>query len=499
MTREPDNHPQLHDLTALAYGMVSGDERTQLLEHVHGCDTCRGIYDSYLEEQALVREVLYRDARSGAAEAHALERTLYALRDTAEAVPSPHFWRLPTWGFVAKAAAVIVLALVLLVVIKPRPERDSMLAVSPEDTAPVSLMSGNVLTPVADTWRSVDAVPKGEWVMCGEGEVVRLRFVDGGEASVKPGTVFRIVLEGDSRTRFDVLQGEGQFCAGLSGQPVRLSSRAGDFIPLSGSVIDFDAQCQDGSWTPQATSMRRGMTARTAAWTTTRGRGVYLPESDGYLPYVLFAGEKLEVVNGNPRALGNGQRYELGWRQYAPARSGPRFEPQLVEQIYKRMSAPYETGNDLRVVKQAKECMRAVELQLVVHGAEGGGFSEINLRGDAQAPAAPGQPFGHARAATDQPLAEAKRMLLELRSADEKVKLNIVQLRGGAVRATVHRVNAQDQPPEPEIEAESLAALVNKLPADAAELLREEMAKAERARSGPGTGAGSTGPSKQSR
>src|SRR5687767_4173085 len=91
-------HPFEHDITALAYDLVEGAERDTLLEHLASCDQCRALYDGYRDEQVTVRDAIVRDARSGAAEAKALETTLRFL-DGAEVANQKggRLIRFPLW------------------------------------------------------------------------------------------------------------------------------------------------------------------------------------------------------------------------------------------------------------------------------------------------------------------------------------------------------------------------------------------------------------------
>src|SRR5262245_25034139 len=79
------NHPESHDITALAYSLVPSPEREKLLEHLASCDECRESYDAAFEEQAQVREVMFEEARSGEAEARALDKVLQTLKN----LPAP--------------------------------------------------------------------------------------------------------------------------------------------------------------------------------------------------------------------------------------------------------------------------------------------------------------------------------------------------------------------------------------------------------------------------
>ncbi|MCC6575590.1 MAG: zf-HC2 domain-containing protein [Planctomycetes bacterium] len=111
-------HPQPHDLTALAYGLISGPEREQMLEHLASCDDCRASYDAAFDEQSTLRDVLVAEVRSGAVEARALERTLAAIaaqpdlqEDLGVSRPVGRLFRMPRaliYGLEAVAALLVI-------------------------------------------------------------------------------------------------------------------------------------------------------------------------------------------------------------------------------------------------------------------------------------------------------------------------------------------------------------------------------------------------------
>lgn len=294
------NHPEPHDLTALAYNMVEGPERERLLEHVHLCDSCRELYDSYLEEQALVRDVLYRDARSGPAEARALEKTLATLNalgaPTQAQAPQPagRLFSLVTWKLVAQVAAVLVIVLGLLVILKPPvKEGPETIAIAPQDQAPGKVVSGELMVPASGQWQRADAVPVNEWVMAGD-QPLELAFPGGASASLQPNAVFRIAREeGETRPVMYMLHGSGVYAAGNEPDMYCVRWRDGEFVPMAGAQISFQASYAE-NWQPDAQAVRGWMAARHMNVRVKDGKGVFLPARGGTLPGVLVAGEGLE-------------------------------------------------------------------------------------------------------------------------------------------------------------------------------------------------------------
>lgn len=309
------NHPQIHDLTALAYNMVEGAEREQLLEHVSQCDACREIYDSYMEEQALVRDTLFRDARSGPAEARALEKTLRALADAdTQAAPAQgaRIYRLVTWKLVAQVAAVLVVALGLLVFLKPpaKPGADELIAIAPEQQAPGRVVSGELMVPSQGQWQRADAVPANEWVMSAGNAPLTLSFPGGATASLDPQAVFRLSTEeGQSQPVLYMLHGNGSYTAGNQPDVFCMRWGGGEFVPMAGAQIHFDARYADAAdWQADANNLRGWMSARSMNVQVTDGKGVFLPMRGGTLPGVLVAGEGLQSAPNRARVLREDKR-----------------------------------------------------------------------------------------------------------------------------------------------------------------------------------------------
>jgi len=311
------NHPQLHDLTALAYNMVEGTEREQLLEHVNHCDACREVYDSYMEEQALVRDVLFRDARSGPAEARALEKTLLALAEAdADTSRRGRIFRIITWPVVAQVAAVLVLALGLMVFLKPpaKPDPNEVIAILPENQAPGRVVSGELMVPAQGQWQRADAMPANEWVMSTGQAPLTLAFPGGATASLDPQCVFRLSTdEGESQPVLYMLHGNGSYVAGDKPDVFCVRWRDGEFVPMAGAQIQFDARyAESSSWQPDAQAVRGWMAAKSMNVHVKDGKGIYLPVRGGMMPGVLVAGEGLDFGPDRARLMRDGKKdFEL--------------------------------------------------------------------------------------------------------------------------------------------------------------------------------------------
>ncbi|MCZ7608011.1 MAG: hypothetical protein M5U25_18515 [Planctomycetota bacterium] len=237
-------HPEEHDITALAYGLVEGAERESLLTHLAGCDACRAIYDAYRDEQANVREAIVRDARSGAAEARALENTLRmlgAIEAEAPAEKRGRLLRLPRWVLMAEVAAVLAVAVGLFFIIKPGEARDEVLPVAEADRAPATVDQGVVYARNTEgEWKPAEALPMDEWVMAGDAKQLSFTLADGSKVQLEQGAVFRIALEnGESGAPVVImLHGKGELDSAVV--------RAGEtgFYALPGARLRLE--CESG-------------------------------------------------------------------------------------------------------------------------------------------------------------------------------------------------------------------------------------------------------------
>lgn len=235
-------HPHDYDLTSLAFGLIDGGERDEMLEHLEDCPDCFAIYQSALDEQSLVREALFEDSRQGAAEARALENTLQALNDPETPKPRGRVFTLRRVALVAQIAAMVVLAVALLWLWNPTDEApDDTVRVAENRIAPVEVVSGAPLVSNAsDEWKPADRLPLDEWVMADDSAPFVIRFKDGSQAKLATGSVFQLTFIGsrDGEPVIQMLSGDGEIDAR---QLVRVLSGDTDFIALPGSNVRLTA------------------------------------------------------------------------------------------------------------------------------------------------------------------------------------------------------------------------------------------------------------------
>lgn len=283
-------HPEEHNITALAYDLIEGAERESLLTHMAECDACRAVYDAYRDEQASVREAIVRDARSGASEARALENTLRmlgAIETTAPAEKRGRMIQLPRWVLVAEVAAVLAVAVGLFFIIKPGESAEEVLPVAELDRAPAEVQQGVVYTRDTDgEWKPAEALPMDEWVMAGDSRQLSFTLADGSKVQLEQGSVFRIALENgqDGAPVVIMLHGKGE----LDSAAVRAGETG--FYALPGARIRLE--CDSGDATPR--NLR--------AWSSPRRVNAQVLDGDvvlkasqrgfGYVP--LKNGEKVE-------------------------------------------------------------------------------------------------------------------------------------------------------------------------------------------------------------
>ncbi|MCA8916436.1 MAG: hypothetical protein KDB90_13580 [Planctomycetes bacterium] len=297
-------HPEDHDITALAYGLVEGTEREALLTHLSQCDECRAVYDAYRDEQSVVRDAIVRDARSGAAEAKALESTLRMLGavDAIEsaATTEPKRGRLlslPMWLIVGEIAAVLIVALGLFFLLKPGDDP----ANSPNEPiannkAPADIEQGVVYVQNDEgKWNPSEDMPIDEWMMAGDSRALSFTMADGSKAQLEQGAVFRISIDAGQPVVY-MLHGNGEVDAGKMASDVFVRAGETGFSAAPGAKIRL--QCSvDGEFDPtqvQAWSRPQSVNAQVIS-----GDAVLKSDQQGFYFVPLRDGEKVEWKRGD--------------------------------------------------------------------------------------------------------------------------------------------------------------------------------------------------------
>ena len=303
-------HPEDHDITALAYDLIEGPEREALLGHLAECDRCRAVYDSYRDEQVAVREAIVRDARSGAAEAKALESTLKMLG----AIDAPEeeatskrgrLLRMPVWVLAAEIAAMAVVAVGLFFILKPGPDNtpndNGVIPVAKADRAPASVDEGVVY--VRDTqgeWKQADAMPVDEWVRAGDSQPVSFTLANGSKAELQPNAVFRIALESaGGEPVVYLLHGDGTFDTRNIDSNVLVRTGDASFVTMPGARVQFECKLnQADRQSPRQWSRPTYVGARVLD-----GDVVLRPTQRGHEIVPLRNGEKLEWNDGEMQII----------------------------------------------------------------------------------------------------------------------------------------------------------------------------------------------------
>jgi hypothetical protein len=247
-------HPEPHDLTALAYALVPSPEREQLLEHIASCDACRETYDAAFEEQALVRDVMFEEVRSGEAETRALDRVLQALK-TGEAVTEEKqgnvFSLFSPFAIGLQIAAALAIAVGVFYVAVVLPGNGA--TETPSGGAPrvetaakdeIKVEGGDLLVATATdiepdkaTWTKSKAVPLGVW--CRNDSAAPVSFtIEGADLSFNNGACFQLQPKGGQVSVY-VLRGDASVTN--SDQILCLRTNTNDFWAMPGST--FDVAC----------------------------------------------------------------------------------------------------------------------------------------------------------------------------------------------------------------------------------------------------------------
>lgn len=301
------DHPEPHDLTALAYDMIEGPQRIELLEHLAVCDACRATYDSYRTEQTIVRDAIVRDARSGASEAAALERTLTAIAAGGEAKPRGRTIRLAWWLVAAEVAAVAVIALGLFVFMNPGSDTQDPTVVPIADSrrAPAKVSEGDFLVSQEGGWKPASALPMDTWVMAGP-QALSFELPDGSVAELDRESVFRLAKDdsGGELVLF-MLVGEGRLNAGRSVPSTRL--RAGDagFQAMPGASVQVSCEADGLDWRGSPDTLLSWSRPSRVKGTVMDGDVVMIPMTRGMKSVPMQGGEVVRWTPAGFEGSGN--------------------------------------------------------------------------------------------------------------------------------------------------------------------------------------------------
>jgi hypothetical protein len=249
------NHPEPHDLTALAYALVSGPEREQLLEHIASCDGCRETYDAAFEEQAQVREVMFEEVRSGEAEARALDKVLQALK-TGQVVSeekqskifslfSPFAIGLQIAAALLIAAGVFYISIVLPSDSDSKPDDAVSRTGGTEAKTDIPAKGGNLLVMAEGTpelenarWEHSTAVPMNVW--CRNDSETPVTFsLSGADLKFDGGAYFQLQPV-DGQVSVYMLRGDAS--VSNSTNVLRVLTNTNEFRAMPGTT--FDVECQ---------------------------------------------------------------------------------------------------------------------------------------------------------------------------------------------------------------------------------------------------------------
>ncbi|MCF6228026.1 MAG: hypothetical protein L3J82_05055 [Planctomycetes bacterium] len=306
-----NTHPELHDLTALAYDMIEGTERDKLLEHLAECNSCRDIFDSYRDEQALVRDVIVEDARSGPAEAAALQKTLSILAelDGESEAPKGKLIKFPALRVATEVAAVAVVAVGLFLFLKPSVETSPETAletvadskirkirkIAEEVKAPVEVNEGTVLVGNdSGEWQAASAIPADEWVMVG-GQALSFTQANGSRATASNGTVFRISVDETRSGEPMIYLLHGDIKIDASSPVMLQAGNQGHFYALAGSEVSVSAVAKERNWASDSRLLRRMKAQRNFEVVSQSGSVFYMPLNKANRSVVMHGGERLKV------------------------------------------------------------------------------------------------------------------------------------------------------------------------------------------------------------
>ncbi|MCB9896312.1 MAG: hypothetical protein H6839_17920 [Planctomycetes bacterium] len=344
-------HPEEHDITALAYGLIEGAERETLLTHLSQCDDCRAVYDAYRDEQSVVRDAIVRDARSGAAEAKALESTLRtlgaidAVETAAESEPKRgRLLSLPVWLIVGEIAAVLIVAVGLFLLLKPGDDTpagpDNPNNPVARNKAPADIEDGVVyVQDDAGKWKPSEDMPMDEWMMVADSRPLTFTLADGSKAQLEKDAVFRIGVDAGQPVVY-MLRGNGRIDASkLSSE---LLVRAGDagFSAAPGAKIRLECAF-DGDF--DASTVRSWSRPKQVKAEVVSGGMVMRPELQGLYFVPLRDGESVEWKRGDCRIF-QADGTELGlplqammWTESLDSNVDPGKFPEFQILLHKEM------------------------------------------------------------------------------------------------------------------------------------------------------------------
>lgn len=311
-----NTHPELHDLTALAYDMIEGTERNELLEHLAECNSCRDIFDSYRDEQALVRDVIVEDARSGPAEAAALQKTLSLLAELDGDAEEPEskaskgkLIKFPALRVATEVAAIAVVAVGLFLFLKPSVETSPETAfetvadskiikirkIAEEVKAPVEVNEGTVLVGNdSGEWQAASAIPADEWVMVG-GQALSFTQANGSRATASNGAVFRISVDETRSGEPMIYLLHGDIKINASSPVMLQAGNQGHFYALAGSEVSVSAVAKEHNWASDSRLLRRMKAQRNFEVVSQSGSVFYMPLNKANRSVFMHGGERLKV------------------------------------------------------------------------------------------------------------------------------------------------------------------------------------------------------------
>ncbi len=372
------NHPQPHDLTALAYALVPSPEREQLLEHIAACDACREAYDAAFEEQALVRDVMFEEVRSGEAEARALEKVLLALKNgaaVAEEKRGKVLGLFSPWGIALQMAATVAIAAGIFYVAVVMPNNEAPVTPSSDsgsvakDEIPVK--GGDVMVladgaPELDSgrWSSASAVPVGVW--CRNDNKAPLTFsIDGADLQFEPGAYFQLQPSNGDLSVY-VLRGDASMSNAT--RMLNVITNTNEFRALPGST--FEVECQFAFLPSQRGKEVPAPNGQSLVQAEVKkGEVIFVPSGETWESPrggVLRVGRKLDVQSTGVQAQGVNVRLSRQLRAM-----GAEFDGKMLDEALGKLKEYDPKGHaELRIrlqqMEQRFEDMNEAEVVLKV-------------------------------------------------------------------------------------------------------------------------------------